>query len=78
MIDAIWLASVSRRASATLCPTDRDLLSAVYRRDGEIAFEVEEAYTAKNPQSFEIVDQQKIRSISDVHCGGALQRRQRA
>jgi hypothetical protein len=71
MIDAIWLASVSKCASATLCPTDRDLLSTVYWRDGEIAFEVAKAYTEKNPRNFEMVHQQKVKGISDVHCGGA-------
>jgi len=69
MIDAIWMVSVSRCASATLCPTDRDLLSAVRRRDGEIAVEIAKADMAKGSPSLEIIDLQKIRDISNVHCG---------
>ena len=68
MLVLLLALSVTRCASAQLCPSDAELASAVRLRVQELAMQTERA---KDPDGVILVDPARIKEIGDVHCGAA-------
>lgn len=66
------LATMGRCASADLCPSDVELMSAVRQRDDEATLQIGNQFRAEAPDRFTMVHMERILRVSQVHCGGAL------
>ena len=72
MIVLLILASVSRCAAPTLCPTDEQLLAAVRNRDGAVVQAASNQAAQDDPTSVVMIHSERIKRISDVLCSDAL------
>jgi hypothetical protein len=72
MVLLLFIATVGRCASAELCPSDRELISALNSRDNAVMESVVVAERAKDPKGVWIADAERIKRVDDVHCGSVL------
>ena len=72
MIALLILASVSRCAAPTLCPTDQQLLAAIRKRDAAVVQAISDKAAKDDPSSVILIHSERIRKISDVVCSDPL------
>ena len=66
------MASITRCAAPTLCPTDEQLLEAVRNRDGAVVQAMSNQAAQDDPNSVALIHSERIKRISDIVCGDQL------
>lgn len=72
MIALLILASVSRCAAPTLCPTDEQILAAVRNRNSAVVQAISNQAAQTDQSSVFLIHSERIKRISNVLCSDVL------